>query len=306
MTLTAGGGSLKIFKVADRTNGTGIAATADFAGAGLPESMDDVASDAVNWAAKLLTYAEDNSVSATAVKSVDSSGNVSFETEAGLYLVATEEAPKGYCDITPFLIDLPHFEDGQWDYNPAAGPKMSAAARIDPPIEKIVNPTWAGKNETFTFTMTPGNKSWPMPDPAEYTDGTASINTSTGAMTITKKGPGSTEFGWMYFTETGTYTYTLAEKAGSTKGWTYDTTSYTMTVVVSKNEKGEMIPEVTTTDSKGNAVTKMSFTNKYEEPEKKVPQTGQLWWPVAVMGLGGAALIAVGAGLRKKRKESDR
>ena len=54
LTLTAGGGTLKIYKVADRTSGTSIAATSDFAGSGLPTNMNDVAANSVSLAASLL------------------------------------------------------------------------------------------------------------------------------------------------------------------------------------------------------------------------------------------------------------
>ena len=34
----------------------------------------------------------------------------------------------------------------------------------------------------------------------------------------------------------------------------------------------------------------------------KLPQTGQLWWPVPVMALGGLALLALGLGLKKRQR----
>ena len=322
LTLTAGGGTLKIYKVADRTSGTSIAATSDFAGSGLPTNMNDVAANSVSLAASLLGYAESNGVSATATKDVPSSGKVSFPADAGLYLVASEKAAPGYCKITPFLIDLPHFTDGaKWDYNPGAEPKMTAAARLDPPIKKVVTGESKGTNETFTFTMTPSPKNAPMPDPnsaenkkiyADYGVSSVSVNTSSGALTLNKKGPGEVEFGWMYYDDDDvgkTYTYTLTEKVGSTPGWTYDRTVYTMTVKVTRDAAtGEIKLSVTKKDGSGKTIDgTMTFTNKYKKPdeEKKVPQTGQLWWPVAVMGLGGVVLIGVGAVLRKKRKGSD-
>ena len=102
-----------------------------------------------------------------------------------------------------------------------------------------------------------------------------------------------------------TYTYTLTEKVGNTPGWTYDRTVYTMTVKVTRDATtGEIKLDVTKKDGSGKSVDDMTFTNSYkkQDGEKKVPDTGQLWWPVAVMGIGGLLMVGVGAGLRKKRK----
>lgn len=35
----------------------------------------------------------------------------------------------------------------------------------------------------------------------------------------------------------------------------------------------------------------------------QLPQTGQLWWPVPILGLGGIILIAIGAYWKRKKKE---
>ena len=100
-----------------------------------------------------------------------------------------------------------------------------------------------------------------MPDP--YSDenknsypagSTATLNTSTQAVTLTLKGPGTVEFGWMYYYKAGTYTYTVVEKAGSTSGWTYDRTIYKLTVVVTKDANGNLSAKETIKDSNGNEI----------------------------------------------------
>lgn len=308
------GGSLKICKVATRGEGTSIVPTSAFKKAGLPSSMDDKNAFGTQakmqaTAAKLLDFAEKNGAVFTSAK-VNSSGKVSFKNlSAGLYLIATDEAPDGYCGIKPFLVDLPHFTDKGWDYYPSAQPKMVSAARLDPPIEKVILPKGHGKDDVFTFTMSPDVKTAPMPDPDEYVKNnkgcTATVDSS-GALTITKKGPGEVEFGWMYYTYSDvgkTYTYTITEKVGNLSGYTYDRTAYVLTVKVTE-ENGEVKLNLTTKTKDGKAVSgKMTFTNSYKKSgEEKVPDTGQLWWPVAVMGIGGLLMVGVGAGLRKKRK----
>ena len=42
-----------------------------------------------------------------------------------------------------------------------------------------------------------------------------------------------------------------------------------------------------------------------EVPEEPIPQTGLLWWPVPVMGLGGLTAIGVGSVLVHKGKDDE-
>ena len=46
------------------------------------------------------------------------------------------------------------------------------------------------------------------------------------------------------------------------------------------------------------------LTNTYDKP--KLPQTGQLWWPVPLLVMGGMAFIIVGAVLRKKKGNNEK
>ena len=39
------------------------------------------------------------------------------------------------------------------------------------------------------------------------------------------------------------------------------------------------------------------------ENEKKLPQTGQLWWPVGILLSAGAILLAAGLVMKKRSKE---
>ncbi len=224
VTMKGEGGSVKIYKIAERTTGTFIAASGEFAGySAFPTDLEPLAKNASGFAqlAKdLLDYAETESIAALDTQDV-ADLKVSFTgLEDGLYLVASEEEPDRYSKITPFIIDLPHMtkdDSGNigWESSVTVEAKMTplTPAKYDPPIEKMTNPSWAGKNETFTFTMTPDDPSYPMPDEGSeenkkiYSDfGVASVskNTSNQALTITKKGPGLAESGWMYYYKAGT------------------------------------------------------------------------------------------------------
>lgn len=75
-------------------------------------------------------------------------------------------------------------------------------------------------------------------------------------------------------TEVTTTETTAVETSENTTASTTETTSTTETAVVTTTKK--TTPKITTTVS-------------------KLPQTGQLWWPVPVMAVGGLVLIAAGA-----------
>lgn len=76
---------------------------------------------------------------------------------------------------------------------------------------------------------------------------------------------------------------------------TTTTTSYTSTIdggvtseSTSTTETSTSTTTTTTTSTKKTSTTKRTTTSK-------LPQTGQLWWPVPVMAVGGLVLIATGA-----------
>jgi pilin isopeptide linkage protein/fimbrial isopeptide formation D2 family protein/uncharacterized repeat protein (TIGR01451 family)/LPXTG-motif cell wall-anchored protein len=141
--------------------------------------------------------------------------------------------------------------------NPVKSTVTSEAGSVsqDPPVAKTVTGDTPDTAGTFTFTMTPGTATDPMP---------AGADTGT-AMTTTIHGTGAVEFGEITFVKPGTYTYTLAETNLAQEGYAYDTTVYTMTVVVT-NVDGQLQKEVTYADGDGKAVSSMDFTNVYTAP----------------------------------------
>ena len=138
--------------------------------------------------------------------------------------------------------------------------------RIDPPIEKVIQDDSgdAPADSEFRFRMTPGSPDQPMPDPAEC-EYPSTIDETTGAMTITKKGAGPAEFGWITFgaADVGkTYTYTLEELQGTDENYDYDTAKYTVKVDVVL-EDGNVRAKETILDDSEAEVTKGTFTNRY-------------------------------------------
>ena len=68
----------------------------------------------------------------------------------------------------------------------------------------------------------------------------------------------------------GTYTYTVAEVEGSDSTITYDKTVYTAVIQVADDLQGHLVASVA--DQSG-AGLDMTFTNKYTEPAKDVPDS---------------------------------
>ncbi|OUO33544.1 FctA domain-containing protein [Olsenella sp. An293] len=117
------------------------------------------------------------------------------------------------------------------------------------------------------------------------------------------------------FTEAGTYTYTINEVTGSLVNVTYDTVVHTATVTVTDNGDGTL-SAVVSYDGTGKLPV---FTNTYTEPgepdkpvtpgapgepsDPKIPDAGDAtnFALPAVLGMGGAALVAGALVLRTRR-----
>lgn len=72
--------------------------------------------------------------------------------------------------------------------------------------------------------------------------------------------------------------------------------------------KNILVPEVTTTtstDRTETTTTETSTTLITTATSEKIPQTGQLWWPVPVLGLLGVLLVAVGLRFRAMENHND-
>ena len=313
-----GGGELTAYMVAEAVYDDGdniFQLTTEFAGSGLEiSSIESEEQGAPKLAADFAAYVEANGIAGKAA-AVDSSGHAQFtDLKLGLYLIVQTTAADEYEPISPFLITVPLWDGEQLVYDINARPKPGTAlgmAKYDPPLEKLVieKNGAASEDDEFVFRMLPGDPSYPMPvnDDAVYDE-------TTGALTKTIHGPGSYEFGWMYFglEDVGkTYTYKVFEVAGDDAHYSYDTIVYYMTIVVSQNEE-EVILDVSYSDPEGRSVDEVKFNNIYDEGEsggegepepeepEKLPQTGQLWWPVPLLGALGIALVVLGL-IRRSR-----
>lgn len=166
----------------------------------------------------------------------------------------------------------------------------------------------AAANETFTVTLEAVDEGAPMPAAGEETIQVPAVATDNKTA--------SGEFK-IHYTVPGVYHYKITQTAGNAAYTSYDKTVYYVTVSVFYNEKdGSLDYEVAARKNDPNATDKVDyieFFNSYSRPGHRVPttnpttpgtliQTGQLNWPVPVLAGLGAALIALGCVLLRKRR----
>jgi len=318
---TVGGGTLTVYRIADAVyeNGDNLFVLTDaFDESGtMPDKLISPDGKGLSIEAeKLSIFTRENHIDGVATVTVGDDGHAAFtDLPLGMYLIVQETAPEDYEPINPFLITVPFWDGEKLVYDVSANPKLmsiTGMAKYDPPVEKLVE-VKNGKAPTdseFIFKMRPNALGYPMPenDEAEY-------DPASGTLTMKKHGPGSYEFGWMYFgtDHVGkTYTYTIYEAAGDDAHYKYDTMIYILTIVVNQDpETKEISLDISYADPEGRPADAVKFTNVYtpsdnpppSPPPDKLPQTGQLWWPVPVLALAGVAMLIVGIVLRRKSEK---
>ena len=118
------GGELTVYRVAEvqRKNGNlNFEYCGDFDGCAI--ELGDLTDSTL--AGQLQEYLSDNAEGT--VREVDANGNVNFDDlELGLYLVVQTKASNGYKPVNSFLVSLPMAEDGEWNYEVDASPKVGA------------------------------------------------------------------------------------------------------------------------------------------------------------------------------------
>lgn len=124
------GGQLTLYRVAEvkRKNGDlSFEYCGDFYGCGI--ALGDLTDSTL--ADQLLEYMPQGARGTT--KTVDADGNAAFEDlELGLYLIVQSKASNGYAPIKPFLVSLPMAENGKWNYEVDASPKVGGYTPVNP------------------------------------------------------------------------------------------------------------------------------------------------------------------------------
>lgn len=150
------GGQLTLYRVAKvkRKNGDlSFEYCGDFYGCGI--ALGDLTDSTL--ADQLLEYMPQGARGTT--KTVDADGNADFEDlELGLYLIVQSKASNGYAPIKPFLVSLPMAENGKWNYEVDASPKVGGYTPVNPdtpPVPPTPVPDKPGTPEQPTEPTNP-------------------------------------------------------------------------------------------------------------------------------------------------------
>ena len=155
------GGELTVYRVAEvqRKNGNlSFEYCGDFDGCAI--ELGDLTDSTL--AGQLQEYLSDNTEGT--VREVDANGNVNFyDLELGLYLVVQTKASKGYKPVNSFLVSLPMAEDGEWNYEVDASPKVGAyTPEPETPPSPPNKPDKPDKPDTPDTPENPGNPDNPV------------------------------------------------------------------------------------------------------------------------------------------------
>jgi hypothetical protein len=281
------GGNLTIYKVATLQESGGTykyVLTDEFAGSGISTGNLESADSAKT----LSTYATKHSITGT-TQTIGSSGSLSYtDLELGVYLFVQGYSATGYMQISPFLVTVPTSINGNYNYNVNADPKLEVRKRSGSSGGGSGSGNSSGGSSSSTTTgKTPTSTSSPT-----------STSTPTTDTPKNRSITGDPE-------ESGT-TSSSSPKTGTTsENGTNPSGDSSTTLRVNENgipvdENGNPIDEQTLTneasvsenpEQQGDTVSSSSSDaeNPKETAQPKLPQTGQLNWPIpvlVVLGLG--------------------
>ena len=256
-------------------------------------------------------------------KQVEADGKVRFEgLQPGLYLVTAdnyqriEDDGKGgtrtvFCTPSSYLICLPNYDGGRWVYDIASTAKYQESARDK--IQIHVFKVWEDQNdrldirpESVTVALLRGGV---IVDRVTLHDGN---NWSYTWTDLDNSGAGQ----WSV-TELNVpqgYRFTIS-KTGTNLGWTFEVENYIPTTTPPNRPTpppGE--PEEPDIPLEDPEVPKGEPPEEPLPPDEEIeiedeevpladlPQTGQLWWPVPFLAVGGMFFLLIGA-LRRRGDE---
>lgn len=304
-----------IYAVGGRVGADKLELRGDFAD--FPVSLADTTAMGLSAAAQTLeNFAVLNHITPLDSQEADQSGTLSFDSlDQGLYLVAGEMLRQGdiYYIPTPFLVEIP-VDGSVVDFS--AHPKYLSVDATKESWEYSVKKIWANTDA----------------QPEEHSDFVMVQIYRNGVLVNTVELNESND--WSYaWTAKEFYDWRVLEIKVSEKYYVVYRSNETQYVIVNtynndyQNEvthTTNVVEQTTTTattvsdqfetslTSEGTGVqtsvgtqtvpseTTVSTTVQISEDNEKLPQTGQLWWPVPILGTSGLLLIAIGLRLRTK------
>lgn len=325
------GGKVALYKVGTAKQGespnTGdyyFEYTGEFSGVEAGELRKKTGEDFANetYIKKLTSHVVENNLPQSAGGEINDRGEVTVgNLKAGLYLVVQSETNPSFQAFSPFFVTLPYNdkEKEEYVYDVGIAPKIETVRKvgrlqpvtISPQVRKIVKGENAPGEKEFTVTWKRVEQSSPMPGNME----TMSVKIRAGE---------TRELDPITYTKAGIYVYQAYEEAADrADGFAYDKTVYWYEVEIASDGmklyvKNLLIKEGSPEGKivyQGKSAKEgiMTFTNIYNNPQipekpplKKLPQTGQLWWPVWIMATAGGLLVLFGAIRKGVDKTKDR
>ncbi len=311
-----------LFKAADMSVGTNgdveFVLTDAFAAYGdeISVNLDPEKMDSSEWAAGAATLApyvlRDSKNGSKAFESssaaTDGNGSAVFSgIGQGLYLMTGVYEGSDYSSVTvtPVFLTLPQLsEDGaSWVYGASAAAKVAAEVKTETEKKTSVSvrKVWSGDDSTTTTGSRPESVSVDLLDSTGTVVDTQTLSAVNGwAFTWTGLSAGE----WTVTEKDVPSGYSVSqEEKASDDGKTVTITNTTpASGVLGASREKTKESEKETKDDKDTKGSSRSDDTSDVASVSRLPQTGQLWWPVWVLAGAAAVLVIIGLILRLSGK----
>lgn len=263
----------QLYRVAALSEDNSFEMEADFQESGVSLSQDATEESWFDRAVTLEAYvvqraADNRAISPVGVVTTDMNGSGTFyDLHTGLFLLVGEQTTIDQTICTPLatLISLPYLnEDETWSYEPKVDIKNSFQSISDTYMELSVVKVWKD---------------------------TGYENHRPAAVKVTLYGNGS-EYATVELDKTNNWKYTWENLASDIR-WHLVEKSVSPNYTVTAVRDGKYFTVTNTYCSTSANVPQTSTT-------LTLPQTGQLWWPVSFLSVGGLILLMIGLKIRRK------
>lgn len=278
------GAQFRIYRVADVSEYGEYTLTSDFE----DYAVDLEQTDQNGWRALASTlggYVERDGKEALDTKTIDADGKAYFkDLSAGLYLVLGDQAEDDTYkyEAEASLIALPDLnEDEQWVYDVTASPKYekNPLKPDDSVTQKKVIKIWKDDN----------SKSRPKEIRVQL------LKDGTVIDTVTLNADNNWKYQWDDLDSSAAWQVVEQNvPSGYTVAVEKEADTFTITNIKTTGKTGGNTNTTKTTGTNGSNTSKTSKSGK-------LPQTGQLWWPVGILSVMGMLLFLIGY-IRRKRQ----
>jgi hypothetical protein len=283
--------TFRLYKVAEVTEQLEFVETAGFQDSGVSLSKDDS-----SWSAQASTLeayvveqrAEGAEIPPVASGTTDSLGKVAFpDLPSGLYLLVGDGKTWGGSSYKsqPVLLTLPYQEDvASWTTEPLVYTKNAVRDLRESPTEISVVKVW--KDSDYTDQRPQSVTVALYQDEAFYAS-------------VTLSEENSWRYTWEELDSASDY-YVVEQNvpSGYTVSVAQEGTHFVVTnTYTPPTETPSPTPTPTTPNTPTTSTPKTPTTTT---TTTKLPQTGQLWWPVTILALSGLAMLVLGWGIYRR------